>query len=1097
MSRSRRDSFLALFTPKPRPRTHSKRKAALKLSVESLEARRLLASDFGDAPAPYPTLIADGGAEHQITDGPRLGTLIDADADGTPTSLADGDDLQGSADEDGIVFGMVQVGSLDASVSVQVSGAASKLDAWIDFDGDGSLTGRGEQIFASHPVTVGVNDLRFEVPAIVQPGSRLARFRLSSDGDLGPAGVALDGEVEDHIVLVEPPRAAFGSFGEPIEASSLGRNNTSVRAFDIDQDGDLDIVGERQISSTHELYWLSNDGAGKFTDNVIHVIDNVRDAINAVDAVDLDGDGDLDVVAAEIVTSGTGGNQINWFENDGNENFTLRVAVSNAAAFKMVAVDLDGDSDVDLLTAGGDVRWYENDGEQNFSEKAVSGFANNPIGLTPVDIDSDGDLDVLVPSEGGNRLIWFENDGEESFTFRTIANGVFGARDIATGDFDGDGDLDIVAASFRDNTFAWYENRGITPFRKHVISDEAGGAITVQAADIDGDGDLDVVGGYFGQSPNFSRGGIDWFENDGNGNFKQIVVDELASSLINIEVGDLDSDGDLDILRGVTSDSGVTWNQNDALGGTFQVSVQADETSIQDQFGNDIDISNDYAIVGARLAEDDSNALNHGIAYVYRRTGTRWLEEARLISNDPEFADYLGWSVAIDGDTAVVGAFGKDGNTDREGAAYVFQRDAGGAENWGQIRKLVSPQPDAIDEFGYSVDIDGDTIIVGSWLDDDPTRKGANHGSVSIFQRNLGGQENWGLSSTVFDDQPIGSQNRFGSTVAIQGDTAVVGADRFGADNSGAVFVLERNAGGSNQWGISTRIDNPEPSAGDRFGESIALENGVLVVGNRLDDGDSSGTPQKDSGSVFVFDQDQGGPNRWGQVAKFSPQGSLDPIDSTAHDNFGSSVSISGSQIVVGAPGTNLKFGATGVVYNFQRDAAGQWNQATTFQPSEIQPGERIGRAVAVDGPWTGVGSIDHDSQFPSRALGDGVVYFSLTQTTVPVFSVADPLQVSIAGDINLDGAVTMSDALVLINSLSLQDSAYGESKRDRLFAEDVNGDGHLTPADLLLVLNHLAEEHFAQISTTENSVYLMETPSTDLEELDQLQDEALLALLF
>jgi len=151
-------------------------------------------ADFGDAPTPYPTTSAENGARHAAI-GPRLGATRDSETDGTHSAAANADGV----DEDGIVFGTIQVGQLDAAVTVNVQDApaGAKLDAWIDFDGDGSWGGVAEQIFDNASVQAGDNTLRFDVPSWAADGDTVARFRLSSSGDLGVVGVASDGEVED------------------------------------------------------------------------------------------------------------------------------------------------------------------------------------------------------------------------------------------------------------------------------------------------------------------------------------------------------------------------------------------------------------------------------------------------------------------------------------------------------------------------------------------------------------------------------------------------------------------------------------------------------------------------------------------------------------------------------------------------------------------------------------------------------------------------------------------------------------------------------------------------------------------------------------
>ncbi|MFT5523674.1 MAG: hypothetical protein ACI9HK_001622, partial [Pirellulaceae bacterium] len=162
--------------------------------------------DYGDAPATYPTL-GDVGARHQIVAGFHLGAGADADADlnGQPTDLADGDDIdEGGDDDDGVIFTSLMLPGEVAEVEVTatISFGNGLLDAWIDFNVDGDFNDLGERIFASQVVVDGVNNLTFAVPALAQLDSTYARFRLSTVGNLAPGGFAEDGEVEDYRVRI-------------------------------------------------------------------------------------------------------------------------------------------------------------------------------------------------------------------------------------------------------------------------------------------------------------------------------------------------------------------------------------------------------------------------------------------------------------------------------------------------------------------------------------------------------------------------------------------------------------------------------------------------------------------------------------------------------------------------------------------------------------------------------------------------------------------------------------------------------------------------------------------------------------------------------
>jgi uncharacterized repeat protein (TIGR01451 family) len=169
--------------------------------------------DFGDAPDPsYPTLRDSDGARHGAYQGPRLGGSLDADSDGQPSPTANGDDIDGTDDEDGVTLPTMSPGQM-ASVNVEVSdfsevadsssgGGNPILNAWIDFNQDGDWDDSGEHILQDQAVSYGSNMLPVAVPGTAALGTTLARFRLSTTSGLAPTGLAADGEVEDHPVTL-------------------------------------------------------------------------------------------------------------------------------------------------------------------------------------------------------------------------------------------------------------------------------------------------------------------------------------------------------------------------------------------------------------------------------------------------------------------------------------------------------------------------------------------------------------------------------------------------------------------------------------------------------------------------------------------------------------------------------------------------------------------------------------------------------------------------------------------------------------------------------------------------------------------------------
>jgi hypothetical protein len=523
------------------------------LALESLEGRLLMAADFGDAPAPYPTLLAENGARHEAM-GPLLGGTRDSEEDGAHSAAADGD----GADDDGVTFGRLRAGALDAEaiVSVQNAAAGARLDAWIDFNGDGNWGGPGEQIANHLAVANGQNTVAFDIPSPAVSGTVFARFRLSTAGQLGPGDAAADGEVEDYAVTIDPPRAVSGSFSNEQVISAAADQAHSVFAADVDGDGDMDVLSASFTDD--KIAWYENNGSQSFTP---HTISTQANGARSVFAIDLDGDGDMDVLSASETD-----NKIAWYENDGNQMFTEREIFSGGNGAKSVsAADVDGDGDIDVLSAGASrVRWYVNDGSQSFTVRllpAVSGA----YGLDPADVDGDGDMDVMFTSIDAELDLvgWFENDGNQTFTQRTISDSFQGSRSVVAVDVDGDGDMDAVAASADTNSVAWFQNDGNQTFSIRMLSNTANMAWGVFAGDVDGDADVDIL------AASALDDKILLFVNNGSELFANRTIATSADGARGVFAADVDGDGDLDILSASSADDSVAWYENRGSGGDY------------------------------------------------------------------------------------------------------------------------------------------------------------------------------------------------------------------------------------------------------------------------------------------------------------------------------------------------------------------------------------------------------------------------------------------------------------------------------------------------------------------------------------------------
>jgi len=340
--------------------------------------------------------------------------------------------------------------------------------------------------------------------------------------------------------------------------------------------------------------------------------------------------------------------------------------------------------------------------------------------------------------------------------------------------------------------------------------------------------------------------------------------------------------------------------------------ILASDGNAGDEFGFSVAISGDLAIIGS--PKDDDTATDSGAAYIFsRNTGGAdgWGQVAKLNPADLETLDNFGFVVAISGDTAVVGSIGDDeaGAFSNSGSAYIFERNHGGPDNWGEVAKIIPSDGQADDHFGRSVAISGDTVVIGS-ADDDG---GADSGAVYLFARDQGGINNWGevVKLAASDAAENGD---FGISLAISGTTVLVGAP--GIDTpaaGGSAYIFERNSGGSEVWGETVKIQSSDGASGDGFGQHVALYGGSAVVGAPQDDDDGT-----NSGSAYVFARNLGGADNWGEVTK------LTASDATENGGFGRSVGLGLDTVIVGA--TDPINGNGGAVYVFSRNMGGADN---------------------------------------------------------------------------------------------------------------------------------------------------------------------------
>ena len=351
--------------------------------------------------------------------------------------------------------------------------------------------------------------------------------------------------------------------------------------------------------------------------------------------------------------------------------------------------------------------------------------------------------------------------------------------------------------------------------------------------------------------------------------------------------------------------------------------LTASNSKENDNFGWAVAMDDGTAVVGA-----PQDHTRNGAAYVFiRDSGGSWSEVAQLTASDGALDDEFGHSVAVDGNTIVIGAPQDDDNVSNLrnfGSAYVFTMPGGGwAGNITETAKLTASDGAADDEFGHSVAVDGDTVVVGAHqanLEDTGNNPLNNSGAAYVFikpaSRWATGDETAKLTESV---SGRALHDRFGQSVAVQGDTVVVGAhldDHKGSD-AGAVFVFTEPGTNEEGWkgwdgledgdkdALTVQLTAFDGASRDHFGYSVALDGKTLVVGARQGDSDSD-SDSDDSGSAYVFTEPDtmDGWNDWNNLEdadEVELTAKLTASDGKNGDDFGYSVAVNGDTVVVGA----------------------------------------------------------------------------------------------------------------------------------------------------------------------------------------------------
>lgn len=358
-------------------------------------------------------------------------------------------------------------------------------------------------------------------------------------------------------------------------------------------------------------------------------------------------------------------------------------------------------------------------------------------------------------------------------------------------------------------------------------------------------------------------------------------------------------------------------------------------------------------------------------------------EIGRILSPDPDSGAHFGESLDSSGHLVIIGEPLQDYIDDtyiyNAGAAYIYQCQESGTFSCVKQATLVSPDPQESDLFGMSVGISGGTAIVSAPENGATGDLNNNAGAVYVFERNQGGQDAWGLVSSLraSDSAPL---DVFGSSIDIDGDWIVASApweDGGTGDplpDSGALYLFHRSPGTVDPWSEIAILRASDADSYDYFGDSVAISEETIVSGSRLENG-GVGDPLPESGAAYIFQRTGTELTDWNQVAI------LHASDAQADDWFGQFVEIDGDNAVVtagredgGASNFPLESGA---VYVFNRNEGGTdlWGEFAILHAPDAQSYQSFGSALSLENNLLCIGAPGDDDYGDQLTSNVGAVY--------------------------------------------------------------------------------------------------------------------------
>jgi hypothetical protein len=396
--------------------------------------------------------------------------------------------------------------------------------------------------------------------------------------------------------------------------------------------------------------------------------------------------------------------------------------------------------------------------------------------------------------------------------------------------------------------------------------------------------------------------------------------------------------------------SGTTWSE--------QTELTAVEGATADQFGFSVAVDANTAVVGVPF-KDVGAASGQGSVFVFKRTGATWQQQAEIFASDGAGGNQFGFSVAVEGETIAVGA---PFHNSFRGAVYIFTFNLL-ESTWTQRLKITAADIQVLDLFGNSVALSGNTLVVGSPLDDNEATGTSDSGSAYVY---TGSGATWTEQAKLRAVREANG-DQFGTDVDIDGNTIVAGArlvDNEANTLQGAAYVFTRKGA---IWTEQARLLPSDGASGDNFGQSVSVSGDTVAIGSPFNDTGAN----NDQGAAYVF-------TRSGSIWI---QSKLTAGDGTSGDNFGQTVALQNDTLLVGATNADSTAASgSGATYVFTR-LGSTWTEAQKLFALDSATNDDYGNDVALDDRTFLIGATN-DTFGPIVSQGSAYVFVATGSTS-------------------------------------------------------------------------------------------------------------------